>query len=310
MSPTTQAFLLSWDLRGEVILLLLLLGAAQYVGWKRLRRRSQGRFANLWRLFSYQGGLLVLGLALMSPIDVLGGQLFFMHMIQHLLLVMVAPPLLLLANPFPTFIWALPRDLRPQVSRLFQGKSQVRRLLAQVTAPGIVWMVYLFFLLGWHDANAYNWSLRNEWVHDLEHLTFFGSAMLFWWHVIGAGPRIHRRFPIGLRIAYVLSAVPPTMLTGVAIAFATTPIYTYYTTVPRFWGIDVMYDQMLGGIIMWVPGSMMYILAALIMLARVFTAEEKTPLLQISEWSTDEAMIAPGLEHRARQAKLRKLLSR
>jgi putative membrane protein len=120
--------------------------------------------------------------------------------------------------------------------------------------------------------------------------------MLFWWHVFGATPHIHKRLKLGARVAYVLAAVPPTMAAGVVIAFSGEPIYTYYAGVPRLWGITVMQDQMLGGFIMWVPGSMMYIIAALILIARWLQIEEQKPPLPESEWATEEAMIAPGLE--------------
>jgi putative membrane protein len=130
-------------------------------------------------------------------------------------------------------------------------------------------------------------------IHDLEHLTFFGTAMLFWWLVIGAGPRL-RSLSRGVRIALLLVTVPVNMAAGVVIAFAGQPIYTYYTTVPRLWGISVMQDQMIGGVIMWIPGSMMFILAALILISRLVQAEaEKEPLPE-SEWATDESMIVPG----------------
>lgn len=309
MDPIFKAFLLSWDLRIEVCLVLGLFGVIQFIGWWRLRQRSRKRFANVKRLLSYASGLIVLGIALMSPIDVLGGQLFYMHMIQHLLVVMVAPPLLLLANPFPIFLWSLPRGARRSVAGWFRHDSQLRHLLQQMTRPGLTWMVFVAVFLGWHDPHAYNLALRNGFVHDLEHITFFATALLFWWHVIAAGPRIHGQFPVAARIAYVVSAIVPNMLVGVALAFASAPIYTYYTTIPRLWGVDVMYDQMMGGIIMWIPGSMMYIIAALILLARLFSAEEDKPLLQVSDWSTEDALIAPGLEKRRHQAKLHKLTS-
>jgi putative membrane protein len=120
--------------------------------------------------------------------------------------------------------------------------------------------------------------------------------MLFWWHVIGAPPRIHKRLSRGARIAYVLAAVPPNMAAGATIAFSGQPIYTYYTAVPRLWGITVLQDQMLGGIIMWIPGSMMYIIAALILVARWMQAEEAKQPLPDAQWATEEAMMAPGLE--------------
>jgi putative membrane protein len=206
---------------------------------------------------------------------------------------MIAPPLLLIANPFPFFMWGLPAGARRAVGRLFNRRSSFRRSLRSLTSPGLIWMVFVALFLGWHDPNAYNAALRNDLVHDLEHLTFFGSAMLFWWHVIGAGPRL-RSLSRGLRLAYLLATLPVTMAAGIAISFASQPIYTCYTTVPRPWGLTVMQDQMLGGVIMWVPGSMMYLLAALILISRLIQSEADKPPLPESEWATDEAMIAPG----------------
>jgi putative membrane protein len=308
MDPILRALLLSWDWRAEVIAVLVVAGTIYTVGWRRLRHLHQARhpkhsqqasprrLASGRRLAAYLGGLGIIGLALMSPIDVLGGQLFFMHMIQHLLLVMLAPPLLLIASPFPFFLWGLPPTVRGQVARLFKPGATFRHLLRLLTRPGLVWLVFIAIFLGWHDPNAYNAALTSDRVHDLEHITFFGTALLFWWHVIGVGPRIHGRFPAGVRVAYVLITVPVNMLAGVAITFSTQPIYTYYTTVPRLWGITVMQDQMLGGIIMWIPGSMMYIMAALVLIAKMVQTEADKQPLPESEWATDEAMVAPGWE--------------
>jgi putative membrane protein len=296
MDPILSALLLSWDWRVEVVAVLTLAGSLFTWGWRRIRRRhssSQNALATGWRLAAYLGGLGILGLALMSPIDILGGQLFFMHMVQHLLLVMIVPPLLLLANPLPFFMWGLPTRARRRVGRLLSRRSTLRRSIYALAAPGLVWMAFVAFFLGWHDPKAYNAALSNDLIHDLEHLTFFGSAMLFWWLIIGAGPRL-RSLSRGVRIALLLVTVPVNMAAGVVIAFAGQPIYTYYATVPRLWGISVVQDQMIGGVIMWIPGSMMFILAALILISRLVQAEaEKEPLPE-SEWATDESMIVPG----------------
>jgi cytochrome c oxidase assembly factor CtaG len=234
----------------------------------------------------------------MSPIDVLSGQYFFMHMIQHLLIVMIAAPLLLLANPMPIMLWGLPETLRLEVGRWLRPGTTFRNTVRAATTPGLVWIYFVVVLVGWHDANAYDATLRYDLVHDIEHLSFFFTAILFWWHVTGAAPHIHRRLSRGLRIGYALSAVPPTALTGLAIAFASEPIYTYYTTVPRLGAMTVMEDQMLGGVIMWVPGSMMYIIAALILIARAMRDEEQEePWVETQRiLSDDEAMRAPGFE--------------
>jgi cytochrome c oxidase assembly factor CtaG len=310
MDPVLKAVLLSWDLRIEVILVLGLAGAFYLWGWRRLRAlrkgshesegarpaADRGRLATGGRLAAYLGGLVILGLALMSPIDVLASQFFFMHMLQHLLLVMIVPPLLWLASPLPFVMWGLPGRARRQVGELLRPQSSFRRRLRTLTAPGIAWMLFVAALLGWHDPDAYQAALKDEFVHDLEHLTFFLTAVLFWWHVVYAAPHVHRRLPLGGRIAYLLAAVPPTMAAGAVIAFSGEPIYTYYAAVPRLWGITVLQDQILGGFIMWVPGSMMYILAALILIARWLQAEEEKPPLPASEWATEEAMVAPGFE--------------
>lgn len=309
MSPLLRALLTSWDLRPEITITLFLLGGLFTLGWIRLRRRSrQNRLAAPWRLASYWSGLLILGIALMSGIDILSGQLFYMHMIQHLLLVMIVPPLVLLTNPFPFLLWGLPIPLRHRVGALFVQESGVRGLLQTITRPPIVWIAFVGLLLIWHDPNLYGLALTSDLAHDLEHLSFFVPGMLFWWHVIGAGPKLHGTLSPVLRIAYVLLAVPPNFLLGAIIGFSTNVIYTYYESVPRFYGISALADQQLAGFIMWVPGSMMYIIAALVLLATLLKKEDEiSPLAAPRNWDTDDAMIAPGLEHRATQTRWRQI---
>ncbi len=309
MDPVLQAILASWSWRPSVIITLVVIGTLYVRGWRQLRRRGgrHGRRAGQswplsagWRLVAYLSGLIVIGLALLSPIDTLGGQLFFMHMIQHLLLIMIAPPLLLIANPLATILWGLPAGVRRRVggglSLVLHRDAPARRLLRAVTAPGVVWLAWVIILIGWHDANMYNWTLRNELVHDVEHLSFFLVSMLSWWRTTAAAPRIHG--PVGMmgRIILVLALIPPNMLTGVVIAFAENPIYTYYVDVPRLWNISVMTDQRIGGVLMWIPGSMMYLIAGLILVAQLLGQEERKPALPEKKWAADEALLAPGLK--------------
>lgn len=307
MHPLLRAMLSSWEWRLEIIIVLLTLAVLYGLGWRKLRRQSaRGRLASRRRLAAYYVGLFILAAALMSPIDRLGGQLFFMHMTQHMLTVMVAAPLLLLANPFPFMVWALPAAGRGVVAGLFSRQSSFRHGLAVATRPLAAWLVFLTVYLGWHDPNLYQAALRHEWVHDLQHISFFVAAMLFWWHAIGAAPHIHGRFPPFARMAYLIGIVPPNMFVGATIAYATSVLYTYYESVPRIWGVTVMEDQMLGGAIMWIPGSMMLILAALVVLARMFGTKDAPPV-QPGDWDVDSAMIMPGLEHRVVQNRWRRL---
>jgi cytochrome c oxidase assembly factor CtaG len=311
MDPVLKAILLSWDWKIEVIVVLALAGTLFSRGWWQLRQRGAARnhrragrprrrLAVTWRLAAYWGGLLAIALALLSPIDALGQQLFFMHMIQHLLLIMIAPPLLLVANPMPFVLWGLPTGLRHKVGGLFSQalhrESRFRGWLRLLTQPGIIWMVWVISLIGWHDPTMYDAALRFEWVHNVEHLTFFIASTLLWWHLTGAGPRIHKQFGLLGRIALVMSVVPPNMLTGIVLAFAEQGYYSYYESVPRLWGFDVLTDQQLGGVIMWVPGSMMYILAALILIGRFLSQEDRKPQLPESKWASEQAIAAPGLK--------------
>jgi putative membrane protein len=296
MDPILSVLLFSWAWRPEIILTLGLAAALHLTGRRRLKQRGSERLVAPWRSVAYLGGLAVLGIALMSPIDILSAQFFFMHMIQHLLLVMVAPVLLLVADPLPVALWGLPAGLRLEAGRLLRPDSRFRSTGRALTAPGLVWLYSVAALVGWHDPGAYNLTLESELVHDLEHITFFATAMLFWWHVIGSAPHIHKRLSRGVRIGYVLSIVPASAITGVAIAFASQPIYTYYTTVPRLGSMTVMQDQMLGGVIMWIPGSMMYIIAALILIARLIQAEEGQSNASRSQSATGQAPRTSGIQ--------------
>lgn len=282
MSETSWAVLTSWNLRPEVIFILGTMLTLYLVGWVKLRllnqsRRKGAEIATTWRLISYLLGIICVVLALLSPIETLSGQFFFMHMIQHLLMMMFAPPLLLVANPFPMVIWGLPSRWRIDIGRLlFTKKSPVRRVLTQITKPGIGLVSYFIFLWGWHDPNMYNWTLQNGVVHDIEHVTFFLPAMLSWWGITGAAPYFHKKLNFTVRIALALISLPANMATGVIIAMSPYVIYTYYETVPfRLWNMSVLFDQTLGGAIMWVPGSMMYVLAIIILLATYSRSEDQ-----------------------------------
>lgn len=297
MDPVLRAVLTSWQWRADVIMVLLLAGTLFVRGWVQLHRRSQ-HLARPWRLVAYLSGLLVIALALMSPIDTLVQQLFFVHMIQHLLLIMVAPPLLLIVNPLPFTLWGLPDRWRHRVGgwlgRALHRNGRFRPQLRSATAPGTVWLFSVISILLWHDPNAYNAALRHNLIHDAEHLMFFAAGMAFWWRITGAGPRIYKQSGLVGRIIFVLAAVPPNMALGATLAFIDAPVYTYYTAVPRLWGLSALTDQRIGGLIMWIPGSMMYIIAALILSGRILGREEAKPPLPESAWATEQALAAPG----------------
>jgi len=302
-----------WELRWEVLIPLGVMLTLYLRGWFRLRaiqqrvdaKRRQQRWrlkhhrkplATPWRLASYLAGWLILLVALISGIDAYGSMFFFVHMLQHLLIMMAAPPLLWLGQPYAIGMWGLPRRWRLEVGGLFVDGSPVRRALDAIARPGLSWMVMVVVTWVWHDGKMYNLSLTSELIHDIQHLSFVFMGLYYWWLVTGAAPR-HYRFTSPLkRSLFLLAAVPPNALLGFSIALADEPIYTYYEAVPRLWGMSVMADQQLGGILMWVPGSMMFMMAALISAAIYFAEEEKKKALPQSKWDGDNALLIPGLE--------------
>lgn len=276
MHPLVRGLLAPWEWRPEVMLPAAVMASLYLLGWLRLRRQSKRRkLANGWRLAAYLGGIFSLLLALVSPIDALGGQLLIMHMVQHKILVMVAAPLLWLGNPFPIVLWALPKPLRLRIAQLFERDSYFRRGLTAVSNPAICWLVFVFTYIAWHDPGLYNLALRVPWVHNLEHISFFLAAMLFWWPVVNGAPHLHKPLPYWVRIVYLIAFVPPNAITGVVIANASDVIYTYYNSVPHIWGFSAIEDQAWGGAIMWIWSSEMMIQTAVIMLGVSFYQEKR-----------------------------------
>lgn len=315
-----QAIFSTWELRPLVLAVPVLFGALYLRGWLHIYRlesarqptrttrrggrqhsRLHSRQATVWRLVCYWGGLALLIIALASGLDAYAALLLFVHMIQHEILLMFVPVMLWLGNPFPFVVWGLPRPLRLRTSALFAQPSSFRSFLTKISAPALSLLLLVVVTWVWHDSKLYNLTLENSLVHDLEHLMFFASGMLFWWHVVGSAPHLHRPLSYLRRALYTVIAIPPTVALGASIAFAAAPLYTYYTTVPRLWNLSVMDDQMYAGVIMW-ESIMNYIIAILVVVGLYLRSEEEKPPLPGSIWEQtgdNSALLAPGLEARS-----------
>ena len=302
MNEITRRLLLSYEWRPVFILVLTTLAVFYTIGWVRLRKRSKNRsLVPVWKLVAYLFALVTLALALMSFIDILGASLFYFHMIQHLMLTMIAGPLIMLADPMPITLWGMPDSVRKAVgrglSRLLHRDAPTRNFLRTVTSPAVSYVLMLVLLWGWHDPNLYNLALRSPFWHDFEHLSFFYSSIIYWWHVTGAGPRIRPMMSRPKRILNLFGAVPSTFLPGVAISFATGIIYTYYLTAPPApapFFMEPLNDQILGGIIMWVPGSMMFFVGALVVLGRWMQDQQQQSQRDKEKWMRENAPSLKG----------------
>lgn len=263
----------SWD--PGVLTGLGLLAALYAFGLKRSAGRRR-RVLPWWRSLFFYSGLLVLFLALQSPLDTLAHDLFSMHMVQHLLLMMVAPPLLLLGAPIIPLLRGLPRPVRRRVlAPLARSGAPLRRLSGFVALPVVSWSLYIGAFWVWHIPALYTLALQYTAVHILQHACFFGTGALFWWNVVDPIPlRAHLRHPI--RILYLFLATVPGSALGALLTLSPTLWYASYERAPLIWGLTPLEDQSLGGLIMWVPGGLLYLLAiSVVFFSMPETSEER-----------------------------------
>lgn len=254
--PSTPATLdwrdWNWD---PAILGLLALSIAGYV-W--MARRFPPR---RWQAVFFCGGVLGLAAALVSPIDAGAGYLFTIHMAQHMLLLLVAAPLLALSVP-AAFL-----------GRLY-GMPPIARVLRALWTPLPAVLLFNGILVFWHLPFAYDATLAIRGVHALEHLTFLAAGIVFWGVIVSPVPKLVRA-SWGLRLVLVVIADLVNFLVGFALAFAGHPFYRHYVDVPRLWGLSPLDDLRLGGGVMWVMGQMMYAIPLLLLIS-VFLRREDT----------------------------------
>jgi putative membrane protein len=254
--------LTDWHWRWDVVSVLAIFATLYIRGWLRLR--EMGGEAKLSQLGFYGIALIAIGGALLSPLDDLASYLLIAHMVQHELLMMLAPPLILLANPVPVLLWGLGRNSRLHAGHLLIRHSAIRRVRDLLGWMPVAWSLYVINLWVWHYPAFYDAALRVPWIHDLEHVLFFVTALLFWWPVIQ--PASHpASIQYGMSIVYVFfAATQDTVLAGV-IALSREVIYPHYQTALRLWDLTPRQDQIGGGIVMFAAGSTTYAIAILIL---------------------------------------------
>lgn len=256
---------------------LLALGVAAvlyWLGWCRLSRVAHGGAVSAGQAAAYFAGLVTLLLALLSPIAAYSERLFFMHMIQHLLLLLIAPPLLLLGKPLVPVLWGLPAGLRHRVARIMTPGRILPRIGDLLTTPIVAVVAFVLTIAVWHVPVFYDAAQGRTLTHDLEHLMFFGVALLYWWPIVHpAGGR--RRLSYAWAIPYLVPPFVEGMLIGILLTFADTPIYRTYAAMEPTWGLSTLSDQQLGGLVMWIPGGLLFLIPVIGILTAVFRQEDE-----------------------------------
>ena len=261
-SPTTQVFAPAWSLHPTVIVGVLLLAGLYFWGIGPARRRyGLGPPAPAWRVLCFTLGLVVLLVSLNGPIhDLSDSYLFSVHMAQHLLLTMVLPPLLIAGTPG----WLVDRVVR------WKGGRAVAKVLTHPVFAGVFFSITL---LVWHTVGAYDLMMRSHDVHIATHLLFIVAAVLLWWPVTSSAPSLPALSP-PLGMLYLFLVQLPMQLLGAIITFADDPLYPWYAAAPRTWGLSVLDDQKVGGLLMWIPGNL-WIWGAMSVLFFRWAAQER-----------------------------------
>ena len=268
--PTAANLLLGWSFEPVVMLPLLGSALAWIVAVRRVNAAHPGNPVPRSRTWFFLGGLLAIAFALQSGIEQYDTSLFSIHMVQHVLLILVAAPLIALSAPITLML----RVSRPEIRRRWILPVLHSRLLRWVSHPVVAWLLFAAVMWGTHFSPLFDAALENPWLHDLEHVLFLVVALLFWWPAVGRDPAPWR-MPHPGRVMYVFLQMPQNTFLAVVILFATAPLYHHYATINRPWGPSALVDQQIAGAVMWLAGDVIFITAIVAIVAGWMRFEEK-----------------------------------
>ena len=250
----------AWSFEPAVIIGLALSAWLYLRGVRSLwRSAGPGHGIRRWEAAAFAGGWIMLLLALVSPLHRLGVVLFSAHMAQHELLMAAAAPLLILGRPLVPFVWALPITWRRTVGD-WAAVAPVRGTWDLLTLPLVAWSLHGVAIWLWHVPSLFEATLRSDWVHTLQHMSFLGTGLLFWWALLrGGGGRVGRP----AAVLYLFTTSLHTTILGALLTFSSRAWYPVYAPATAAWGLTPLEDQQLAGLIMWVPANLSYLIAAL-----------------------------------------------
>jgi putative membrane protein len=252
----------SWSFPPAVVVALLVYLAVYVARWLRSRTPNEPHPPSVGRLLAFLAGIAALAAALISPIDSLAEQLLVMHMVQHVLLLDIAPILLILG-----FTKVL---LRPATGRI----HALERRAGFFATPLFAVLFYSGAVWAWHVPALYDAAARHEGIHVLEHLTFAGAGFLYWWHLLSpVSTRLRREGTTP--IVYMLSTKATVGLLGIALTFAPGAFFPFYEHQPHWWGLTPADDQALAGVVMAIEQSVVMGIALAVLFVRMLEQSER-----------------------------------
>jgi cytochrome c oxidase assembly factor CtaG len=268
-APTFPDVLLAWSFDP---LAIALIGAAAVIylrGVREVNAAHPRSPVSGWRTAAYLAGLAAIALALLSPIERYETALLSVHMVQHMLLQLVAAPLLLLAAPVTLALRVASPGARGWLLRVLHS-----RLLRVATHPIVAWTAFVAVNWGWQFSPLYDLAAESTLVHYVQHAVYLGVALLFWWPIVAADPA-PRKLAFPGRVAYIALSIPQSSFLGITLMNVQPSLYPHYWTQLRDWGPPFAEDLQIAGAIMWGMGAMVFVLALLLVLGAWMRSEER-----------------------------------
>ena len=265
----------TWGWEPLSIISLALSAALYIIGLRRIWGASRvGGGVRRWEALCFGIGWISLFIALVSPLHPWGQVLMSAHMTQHEILMLVSAPLLVLGRPLVVFLSALPVKTATALARASNAPAW-RRTWHAICHPLSAWLIHAIALWAWHIPALFDATLRSELVHFLQHASFLGTALLFWWAVMTSRSAA---MSYGLALLYVFTTALHNQVLAGLMTFSRTVWYPTYLETTQSWGLSPLQDQQLGGLIMWIPAGLVYIIAAIALVAGMMRESERRVL--------------------------------
>jgi cytochrome c oxidase assembly factor CtaG len=269
MTPEVQSAFAPWSISVPVTFTLFLAASVYLRGWLHLRRAIPN-VISAWQLASFMNGMFAVWIVLGSPLRAFHHELLSIHMVDHVLLMAVAPPLILLGAPFRSFAYGLPQWFGRDWLARFLHWSPGQRLGRVLGHPMFCWLAATVALIGWHVPAAFELGMRSSGWHELEYACFFGAGLLFWWPVIRPWPNVAQG-PRWSIVLYLFFATLPCDALSAFLTFCDRVVYPCFLSGNRHFGISPLQDQEYAGALMWVCATFVYLLPAVLITTQLLS---------------------------------------
>ncbi|HEX8024796.1 MAG TPA: cytochrome c oxidase assembly protein [Candidatus Limnocylindrales bacterium] len=269
-APSLANLALGWTFEPFVAIPLALLAIGWLVMVDRIDRAHPGSPVPIGRTVAFMAGLATIAIALLSGIERYDTTLFSVHMVEHLLLMLLAAPLLALAAPITQVL----RAASPRVRQRYLLPLLNSAVVKALGHPVVAWLSFTLVLYVSHFSPLFEAALENQLVHDLEHVLYLAAALLFWWPVIGLDPA-PRRLSHAARVGYLLLQMPLSSFLAMVVLFDEGPLYQHYASLGPLYGTNALADQALAAGIMWFLSDVVFIGSILLIVAGWMRREEK-----------------------------------